>query len=120
MIGVDLVEIDRIKQAIERSGRFKERVFSPVEIAYCDGKKNPYASYAARFAVKEAFRKIHPAFSTGIRFHEVSVVTEERGRPVLILSGQAAEKARTQGMTEFHISLSHTDQNAIAVVMAKI
>ena len=62
LIGVDIIEIERVKKAVERTPRFLDRVFTSRELVYCMKKANPYPSLAARFAAKEALRKLHPAF----------------------------------------------------------
>lgn len=118
MIGADLVEINRIKIALERTPRFRVRVFTPDEIAYCESKANPYPSYAARFAAKEAFRKLHPILAFGTRFHEVEVILEPGGRPCLRTSGQAAEKVNRLAVDHIDISLTHAGLYAMAVAMA--
>ena len=115
-IGVDLVEVDRLAAAIGRHGQpFLKRIFTDREIAFC-GVRNE--RLAARFAAKEAVAK---AFGTGIgaamAFHEIEVVSEESGRPALVLHGAAADTAAARGVTEMHLSLSHTHSHAIAQVV---
>lgn len=117
MIGTDLIEIDRIILAIERTPRFRERVFTPQEIAYCEAKADPFPSYAARFAAKEAFRKLHPLLVKGIRFHDVEVIATASGRPSLGLYGKAREQVRELNI-DIDISLSHSGRYALAVVAA--
>lgn len=117
MIGADLVEIDRTRTAIERTPRFRERVFTPQEIAYCEAKADPFPSYAARFAAKEAFRKLHPSLVNGIRFHDVEVIATASGRPCLGLYGKAWEQVRELNI-DIDISLSHSGRYALAVVAA--
>lgn len=118
MIGADLVEINRIKTALQRTPRFQIRVFTPGEIAYCESKANPYPSYAARFAAKEAFRKLHPILADGTRFHEVEVVLGPGGRPRISISGQAAEKVSQLAIDHIDISLTHAGLYAMAVAIA--
>lgn len=118
MIGTDLVEINRIRIALERTPHFKTRVFTAGEIAYCESKADPYQSFAARFAAKEAFRKLHPELASGTRFHEVEVVLESGGRPGLCLSGQALEKAQSLSFDLIDISLTHAGEYAMAVAIA--
>ncbi len=116
-VGIDLVEIERIEQTASRFGdRFLERVFTPGERAYCDGRAT---ALAARWAAKEAAAK---ALGTGIGdvgWREVEVVTEAGGRPVLRLYGRAAEIAAAQGLAELAVSLSHTRTHAVACVVAR-
>jgi len=116
-IGCDLVEVERIKSAIARAG-FKERVFTPEEIAYCTGSAGDKAqSYAARFAAKEAFLK---AIGTGLRggkLTEISVTNDELGKPELRVKGYFASYLEKLGVKKICVTLSHTSSNAMAVVM---
>lgn len=119
-VGIDIVDIKRIGRLVERhGGRFVERVFSPEEIAYCGAKKNSAESYAARFAVKEAFVK---AMGTGIirgmKFTDVSL--EFIGRPVIKLSGAAKAAAQAKGITSMHASISHEKEHAVALVILEV
>jgi len=120
-IGTDIVEVSRIKRAVERTGQaFLDRVFTPAEQAYClaNGRVR-YESLAARFAAKEAFSK---ATGTGVGEHaqlqEIEVNHLESGKPVLVLSGTTLEyfESNFPG-AELDISLSHTRSLAIATVV---
>ena len=112
-VGLDLVEIHRIRSSVARFGeRFFLRVFTRAEINYC----GPHAErLAARFAAKEAVAK---AFGTGIgaqmSFTEIEVVHDERGKPEVALHGCAAATARAQGVARVLISLTHTKEMAAA------
>ncbi|MBQ8919501.1 MAG: holo-ACP synthase [Acidaminococcaceae bacterium] len=116
-IGCDLAEVERIKKAIERNG-FKERVFTPEEIAYCTGPHGDKAqSYAARFAAKEAFLK---AIGTGLRggqLTEISVINDELGKPELKVTGYYASYIKKLGVKKIHVTVSHTATTAMAVVV---
>ncbi|MBO8158244.1 holo-ACP synthase [Thermosyntropha sp.] len=118
LIGIDIVDIERVKKAVERNPRFLKRVFTPNELEYCMGKNNPYPSLAARFAAKEALRKLHPFFSKGIKFHEVEVVRDSGGRPNIVLYGNALLKKRQAGIENLSLSLSHAKYQAVAAVIA--
>ena len=119
MVGADLIEIDRIRIAINRTSRFCTRVFTPGEIEYCNSKANPFPSFAARFAAKEAFRKLHPAFTSGIKFQEVEVTNEPGGRPRYRFRGEAL--ARVQELNiRIDLSLSHSGNYAMAVAVATV
>lgn len=118
-VGVDIVDIERIKLAIQRTPRFLHRIFTPREIEYCLSKKNPYPSLAARFAAKEAFRKLHPAFSTGVAFHDVEIINNPNGRPQLCLHNRALELQHISGVESLAISLSHAKYQAIATIVAR-
>jgi len=118
-VGTDLMEIARIQQSIDRYGdRFLARVFTPREIAYCRRKKNAAESFAARFAAKEAGAKaLGTGISHGISWLELEVTREPTGRPLLQLSGRAAGRARSLGVTRISLSLTHSRDTALAVVM---
>lgn len=114
--GVDVVEVDRIDKAILRHGqRFFDRFYTRQELIDSDGQT---PSLAARFAAKEAVAK---ALGTGIgevAWKDIEVVTGPRREPTLRLHGQARELADSLGLTDWAISLSHTDQHAVAVAVA--
>lgn len=115
-VGVDMIEIARLERAAARHGeRFFRRFFTPTEREHCDDQPR---RLAARFAAKEAVAK---AFGTGIgdiRWVEIEIIHDERGRPLLQLHGAAAQLAKDLGLTQWEISMSHTEDNAIAFVVA--
>ena len=113
------MEIARIGQSIARFGdRFLARVFTPDEIAYCQRKKSAAESFAARFAAKEAGAKaLGTGISQGISWLELEVTRERSGKPGLRLSGRAAERARSLGVTRISLSITHSRDTALAVVI---
>lgn len=115
-VGVDMIEVARIEQAIARHGeRFYRRFFTAQEVAYCAGRA---ASLAGRFAVKEAVGK---ALGTGIgdvNWTDIEVVCDGRGRPELVLHNRARALADDLGLTQWSISLSHTKTHAIGFAVA--
>lgn len=118
--GVDLSEIARIQQALERYGdQFLERIYTPAEIAYCRRKVRTCAeSYAARFAAKEAGAKaLGTGIAKGVGWREIEVAHLPGGRPTLLFHGRAAERAAAMGVTAAHLSLSHGRDLAIATVI---
>ncbi len=117
-LGVDIVEIERMRDALERRPRMKERLFSEEERAYCEKRNKPEIHYAMRFAAKEAVLKALGTGFSGMRFRDVEVVRDERGRPVPRLSGRAEEVAREAGVVEMHLSLSFTHATAVASAVA--
>jgi holo-[acyl-carrier protein] synthase len=117
-LGVDIVEIDRMRKALERHPGMKERLFSADERAYCDKRSRPEVHYALRFAAKEAVLKALGTGFAGMRFKDVEVVRENSGRPVPRLSGKAAERAEQLGIVEMHLSLSFTHSTAVASAVA--
>lgn len=117
--GIDLVEIGRLRAALERRGdRLRNRIFTPGEIRYCDGRPNPFQHYAARFAAKEAlFKAIGTGWSGGVGWRDAEVRNRTNGKPDLLLSGKALEVARRLGAVRYRVSLSHTDGYAVAQVI---
>ena len=117
-LGVDIVEIDRMREAIERRPKMKERLFSEDERAYCDSRNRPEIHYAMRFAAKEAVLKALGTGFKGMRFTDVEVMRDETGRPAPHLKGRAAEVAEERGVLEMHLSLSFTHTTAVASAVA--
>lgn len=120
-VGTDLIEIERVQQSLDRFGtRFMQKVFTAGEIAYCQRKKHAAESFAGRFAAKEAAAKaLGTGISRGISWREIEVRREPGERPTLHLSGRAAERARSMGITHLHLSLTHSRDVAMAVVIAE-
>ncbi len=117
--GVDIVDIARIKKAIERHGdKFLERVYTRSEIDCCSKKANPYPSYAVRFAAKEAVMKALGKGIYDIRFCEIEVIIGDNGRPEICLSGGAKACAEEVGIRNIDVSLTHERSMAVAVVFA--
>ncbi|HXH69013.1 MAG TPA: holo-ACP synthase [Pyrinomonadaceae bacterium] len=122
-IGIDIVEVYRIRETISRTPRFVERVFTERERAYCDAKGMAAAqSYAARFAAKEAFLK---ALKTGwrgkITWHDIEIVSDENNVPGLEIRGEARKILDSLRANQIHLSLSHTTEHAVAqVILEKI
>ena len=115
MIGIDLLEIDRLENALARRPNLAERVFSDGELAYARSRRRPAMHLAARFAAKEAALKALGIGGLGLG--EVEVSGGDREPPRLRLHGRAAAAAREQGV-ELSVSLTHSRQSAAAVVLA--
>ena len=118
-IGIDIIEVERIREVLLRTPRFAERVFTAAERAYCDSRGVVAAQhYAARFAAKEAALK---AFQTGwrggISWQDIEVCARDTGAPYLIFYGEVRGMFETSGATAVHLSLSHTSEHAIAQVV---
>jgi holo-[acyl-carrier protein] synthase len=121
-LGTDLIEISRIEESIAQFGdRFLQRIFTHGEIAYCQyKKKNSAESFAARFAAKEAGAKaLGTGISRGVSWKEIEVRRLPGERPTLHLSGRAAERAAKMGVRRLALSLSHSRDVALAVVVAE-
>jgi len=115
-VGMDIVETKRIAESIERFGdRFLRRVFLDSEVAYSRSMKFPHLHLAARFAAKEALSK---AFGTGIGhelgWRDLEIIREPGGAPRVQLHGRAEAYAKTRGVREIHVSLSHTTEYGAA------
>ena len=117
--GIDITEVPRIREAIERHGeRFLKRVFTEGEIQYCESKANRLERYAVRFAAKEAGMKaIGTGWNHGVRWRDIEVARKPGGRPTLLLHGKAAEFAAKLGATNIALSLTHTQEEAMAQVI---
>lgn len=118
-IGIDIIEISRVEQSIRQHGsRFIERVFTAGEIAYCEARPSRIASYAARFAAKEAVMKaLGTGWGDGVGWRQIEVVCGGGGAPSLSLSGRALERLKELGAARAHLSLSHSDLMAMAQVI---
>ena len=118
--GSDLIEIGRVRQSMERFGeRFLNRVFTPAEVAYCRRKvHNAEESFAARFAAKEAGAKaLGTGIAKGVAWTEIEVRRQPGQRPTIHFTGRAAERARAMGVQRAHVTLSHSRDIAMAVVV---
>jgi holo-[acyl-carrier protein] synthase len=117
--GIDLVEIGRIQHAMDRYGkRFLDRVYLAAEQAYCLRKRKSAESFAARFAAKEAAAKaLGTGISFGVNWLEIEVVREPSGRPSLRFHGRAAQIVGRLGVVRSALSLTHTTEVAMAIVV---
>ena len=117
--GVDIIEVTRIRGSYEKFGeRFINRVLRPDEIRYCLSHRDPAPFLAARFAAKEAISK---AFGTGIGgrlgWQDLEVARKDSGEPYVILHDQGRVLLAERGATQVHLTLSHTNQHAVAVAI---
>jgi holo-[acyl-carrier protein] synthase len=113
--GIDLIEVQRIQEAIERHGaRFLERIYTPEEIVEA---ANSPASLAARFAAKEAAAKALGCGIGAVGWQDIEILRGPTGKPGIILHGSAAHRAAEQGLESWSVSLSHTREHAVAVVV---
>ena len=118
-IGIDIIEVARIREVLLRTPRFGERVFTRAEREYCDSRGVVAAQhYAARFAAKEAALKaLQTGWRGGISWQDVEVSARDSGAPYLVFTGQVLEVFEKFGATSTHLSMSHTSQHAIAQVV---
>lgn len=120
-VGVDLIELDRFKAAMKRQGApLLEKLFTPAERRYCEGKWNRIAHYAARFAAKEAVLKaLGTGWSGGIRWTDVEVLREGIGAVAVRLTGQAKKVAARLRIRRVHLNITHAEKYAAAVAVAE-
>lgn len=121
-LGIDIIEVARIKFAIKRYDRFLRRVFTAEEIKYCESKRNPiikYISYAQKFAAKEAVAKsLGTGFGKNLSFCEIEVKNLSSGKPVILLSGKAEKYCKKNSIGRIDITLSGTKNYAVAFSIA--
>jgi len=114
--GVDLIEIDRIKEVVARHGKhYLERIFTPAELAQF-GKRPE--SLAGRFAAKEAVTKALGCGIGEVTWKEIEILGDEQNAPVLRLYGAADDKAKKLGLTTWSVSISHSQTHSVAFVVA--
>ena len=116
-VGVDLIEIDRIRRALERYPRFRERCFTDAERAYCESRANPAESYAGRFAGKEAVGKaLGIGVARAFAWRDIEIVG--RPKPAVVLTGRVRTWAQRANAGRIDLSMSHSRElaNAVAVV----
>ena len=118
-IGVDAVDIERFRISLERTPSMRERLFTQIELDYVAAKADPVPSLAARFAAREAVMKTMGLGLGAFGFHDVWVERVPSGLPVLKVTGRALELALNRNITEWHVSITHSDLIAIAYVIAE-
>ena len=117
-VGIDIIEINRIEQAmLNWQNSFLKRIYSEVELETCQNKAS---RLAVRFAAKEAVMKALGTGTTNINWHDIEVISDANGAPLIQLYGEARNIAKNIGISEFSISLSHSKQYAIAFVVGNV
>jgi holo-[acyl-carrier protein] synthase len=118
-LGIDITEVSRMREAIERRGRaLVKRVFTPAEIAYCESHRDPYERFAARFAAKEAGMKaLGTGWRRGVRWVDLEVVRLPSGKPTLVLHGKAHEIGAKLGVINISLTVTHSGNTALAQVI---
>jgi holo-[acyl-carrier protein] synthase len=117
-IGIDAVDIQRFRESLARTPSMHRRLFTDRELEYVAPKSDPVPSLAARFASREAVMKAMGLGLGSFGFHDVWVDHRDSGEPLLNVTGRAAELAAERGIETWHLSITHTDQVAIAYVIA--
>ncbi|MCY3551871.1 MAG: holo-ACP synthase [Candidatus Poribacteria bacterium] len=117
-IGIDIVEVERIRDASRRWGaRFEQRVYTQQELTYCGEAPSRYWRLAARFAAKEAaFKALGTGLTTGMRWQDIEIRADAVGKPELILHGEVQRYAHERNINSIFVSLSHTNVYAVAQV----
>lgn len=117
--GIDIIEISRVRSAIERNGeRFIRRIYTEPEREYCAARQASSTHYAGRFAAKEAaFKALGTGWARGIKWTDVSVEPRTGGAPTLKLSGEALLRFQTLGAQRIHLTISHSQEYAVAMVI---
>jgi holo-[acyl-carrier protein] synthase len=120
-MGLDLAQIERVQSFIERRGqRALDRVFTPAEQAYCEGRASRYASYAGRFAVKEAVMKVlGTGWRAGVRWIDIEVARAPGQAPRVVLHGESARIAERRGIRAIHVAITHDARLAAAVAVGE-
>jgi holo-[acyl-carrier protein] synthase len=117
-VGIDVVPVARFAEAMERTPSMAARLFTPAELVNQHGEPRTAESLAARFAAKEALAKALGA-GGGMHWADAEVLTDDVGRPTLVVRGTVAERAASLGVTRWHVSLSHDGGIASATVIAE-
>ncbi len=118
-IGIDIIEVSRIKSAITKNKHFLGRVYSPDEIRLSNRGQLRFEELAGRFVVKEAiFKAIKTGWRRGVKFGEINVLNEPSGAPYVNLTGKTREIADSLGVTNIFVSISHTKEVVVGVAVA--
>jgi holo-[acyl-carrier protein] synthase len=117
-IGVDLVEIDRFRNALERTPALMDRIFTEGERAYSLRRRDPTERFAVRFAAKEAVMKAMGVGLGQVRLQDIEVERAAGGQPSIVLHGTAAERAAALGIVEWKLTMTHTERSAEAIAVA--
>ena len=119
-VGIDMIEVERVTEKIDRDNGFKEKIFSVREISFCESRTNKYENYAARFAAKEAFLKATGfGLTLGHQLSEIEVVNDAHGKPTLSLTGDFKKKSTENNWNKIFLSMSHLQNIACAVVIVE-
>jgi holo-[acyl-carrier protein] synthase len=118
-IGIDLVEVDRLRSLVKKFGdKFLNRIFTENEIKYCQTKFNSYQHYAVRFAAKEALLKaIGTGLRSGMTWHQIEIVNDTQAKPSIITYGECQKFLQKLEIKKIELSLSHTKDHGVAVVI---
>lgn len=117
-IGLDVIEVERVAEKIQKEQGFRELVFAAAEIEYCEPKAHKYEHYAARFAAKEAlFKALGTGWASGTSYNEIIILGDEAGKPEVRFTGETGVTLKYLDLSKINISLSHLKNIAAAVVV---
>jgi holo-[acyl-carrier protein] synthase len=117
-IGIDIIEVHRVLEKVNKGNGFKEKIFSPAEIHFCETQATEGENYAARFAAKEAFLKATgQGLTLGHELADIEVAHDDFGKPYIRLKGTFKEQAAKNNWNKIHLSVSHLHATAVAVVI---
>jgi len=117
-IGTDIIEVERVEKQVSKNKGFREKVFSPSEIEYCESKKEKGQYYAVRFAAKEAFFKaLGTGWRNGLAFSEIEIINDDMGKPEVKLKGKTKKFVEKMGNVKIFVSLSHIKYFVNAMVI---
>lgn len=116
--GIDIIEVARVAGKVAKENGFTQKVFSAAEISFCESKANRNEHYAARFAAKEAFLKATGlGLTLGYELNGIEITSDAAGKPGIMLHGNFKTRAAENGWNKIHLSLSHVQAMACAVVI---
>jgi holo-[acyl-carrier protein] synthase len=116
--GIDIIEVARVADKVRKQNGFRNKIYSAAEIDFCESRTNKEENYAARFAAKEAFLKATGlGLTAGFELCEIEIVLDSLGKPSIQLHGNFQHKAAENGWNKIHLSLSHVQAMACAVVI---
>lgn len=116
--GIDIIEVSRVAEKVGKRNGFTQKIFSPDEIVFCESAINKDEHYAARFAAKEAFLKATGlGLNAGFELHQIEIIADALGKPGIKLHGDFEHLAVENGWNKIHLSLSHVQAMACAVVI---
>lgn len=118
-IGIDAVDVERMREVLRRTPTFRTRTFTEGERSYAEKQHDPTERYAVRFAAKEAVMKAMGLGLGAFGFHDVEVEVADSGAPSLLVRGPALDHANARGIDTWHITLTHTEISAVAMVVAE-
>jgi holo-[acyl-carrier protein] synthase len=117
-VGIDIIEVARVAEKVSKENGFREKVFSKLEISFCESNGRTFESYACRFAAKEAFLKATgKGLTAGFDLCDIEITNDTFGKPEVLLHNSFAAMAESSGWKKIHLSLSHINATACAVVI---